>query len=274
VADRLLDLRSDLRVFRRLAGARVRGELQYRTSFAAFTLAQAAITFLDCAVILIFFDSVPAIGGWDRGQVLYLYATATLSLGVADFLMGSVEYLPEVVRTGVFDRFLVRPSGVLCQLLAQEFALRRIGRILQAGIVLVVVLVTMDAEWTPARLLVALAGIVGSAIAFCSLFLATSSLSFWSPNTQEFANAFTYGGATVAEFPTHVFPAWLRAFFIGVVPAGVVVYLPAMYALGADNPLHIARWVQILSPAACIPVALVAGWIWRRGIRRYESTGS
>ena len=63
----------DAAVYRRLVVACVRSELQYRTSFAARVLAESVITFLDCVVILALFTRVPALGGWDRGQVLVLY---------------------------------------------------------------------------------------------------------------------------------------------------------------------------------------------------------
>src|SRR4051794_8686112 len=119
-------MRQDVQTFRLLAGARVRSELQYRSSFAMFTVSQAAVTFLDCVVILAFFSNVPAMGGWSRSEVLYLYAVSTIALGIADFLMGSIEYLPQHVRAGTLDRLLARPASVLAQLLAQEFALRRI----------------------------------------------------------------------------------------------------------------------------------------------------
>ncbi len=84
----------------------------------------------------------------------------------------------------------------------------------------------------------------------------------------------SYGGATVGEFPVHLFPRWLRWFFVGVVPAGAVVYLPAMYALDAANPLGVPTWVQVLSPLVCVPVLLAAAAVWRLGLRHYESTGS
>ena len=263
-----------MRVFRRLAGARVRGELQYRSSFAAFTMAQAIVTFLDGVAILAFFSTVPEIGGWHRSEVLFLYAMASLSLGAADFIMGSIEYLPELVRAGTLDRLLVRPAGVLAQLLAEEFALRRIGRIVQAVVVLAVLLAATDFAWTPARIAVAAAGALGSILTFCAVFAMTSSISFWSPNTQEFSNAFTYGGATLAQYPTHIFPGWLRVFFTGVIPAGVVVYFPTMYALDAANPLGVPAWVQVASPLLCLPVLGIACVVWRLGLGHYESTGS
>ena len=264
----------DVRSFRLLARARVRSELQYRSSFIAFTIAQAAVTSLDAVAILVFFANIHDLGGWSRSEVLYLYAVSTVALGIADFLLGSIEYLPQHVRTGTLDRLLLRPVGVLAQLLAEEFSMRRLGRIAQASIVLVVAVVTVDVSWTVAGALVALAGLVGAVLTFCGLFVLTSSISFWSPNTQEFANAFTYGGATVGEFPTHLFPRWLRWFFIGVVPAGGVVYLPAMYALDAPNPLGVPVWAQALAPLVCVPVLLVAAAVWRLGLRHYESTGS
>jgi len=263
-----------VRAFRLLARARVRSELQYRTSFVSFTVAQAVVTSLDAVAILVFFENVHDLGGWTRSQVLYLYAVSTVALGVADFALGSIEYLPQHVRAGTLDRLLLRPVGVLAQLLAEEFSMRRLGRIAQASVVLVIALVTVDVSWTFAGAVVALAGMVGAVLTFGGLFVLTSSISFWSPNTQEFANAFTYGGATVGEFPTHLFPRWMRWFFIGVIPAGGVVYLPAMYALHAPNPLGVPVWAQVLAPLVCAPVLLAAAATWRLGLRHYESTGS
>lgn len=263
-----------MRAFHLLARARMRSELQYRTSFVSFTIASAVVTSLDAVAILVFFANVDRLGGWSRSEVLYLYAVATVALGIADFVLGSIEYLPQHVRTGTLDRLLVRPVGVLAQLLAEEFSMRRLGRVAQASLVLALAVLTVDVSWTVAGALVALAGVAGAVLTFGGLFVLTSSISFWSPNTQEFANAFTYGGATVGEFPVHLFPRWLRWFFIGVVPAGGVVYLPAMYALRAPNPLAIPAWVQVCSPLVCVPVLLVAAAVWRLGLRHYESTGS
>ena len=144
----------DAAIYRRLVGARVRSELQYRTSFAASVLAQIVITFLDCVVILAIFTQVPALGGWDRGQVLVLYASSILSFGTADLIAGPVEQTALYVRLGTYDRLLIRPVGVLWQIFGYEFALRRIGRILQSGIVLAVTIAsgTVDLPSTPRAL--------------------------------------------------------------------------------------------------------------------------
>ena len=59
-----------------------------------------------------------------------------------------------------------------------------------------------------------------------------------------------------------------------VIPAGLIAYVPSIYILDAPNPLGFPRWLQLASPAAFIPLGLVAAAVWRAGVRRYESTGS
>ena len=51
-------------IYRRLAGARIRSDLQYRTSFWLFTLGQFFITFVDFVTIAVIFSQVHDLAGW------------------------------------------------------------------------------------------------------------------------------------------------------------------------------------------------------------------
>lgn len=266
--------REEFAIYRRLVGARVRSELQYRTSFAAFLVAQAVVTFLDCVAILAIFSAVPSLGGWSRTQVLWLYGTSVASFGLTDLAAAPVEYIARYVRSGDFDGLLTRPVSVLTQLLGHEFALRRAGRCLQSAVVLTALLLGGVTDWTWTRAAVAAWGVLGAALAFAGLFLLTSSFAFWSPRSEEVANAFTYGGEYTAQYPTHVFGDWVRGFAFGVVPSGASVYLPAIYVLDAPNPLDVPVWLQIAAPAIFVPIIGAAALAWRAGIGHYESTGS
>jgi len=266
----------DVGVVRRLVGARIRSELEYRVSFGAFLVAQGIVTFLDCVAILLLFSKVHTIGGWDRSQVLYLYGTATMSFGTADLLFGALQYTPEYVRTGDLDRLLVRPLPIVAQLFGGEFALRRLGRVLQSVVVLVAVLTagTLHVAWTPAKLAVMAFAIGGGVLTYGSLWLAATILAFYSPGADETANAVTYGGQTVAQYPTHVFGPALRRTALFVVPVGAISYLPAIFVLDAPNPLRVPAVAQVLAPLVFLPVGTIAALLWRTGIRHYEGTGS
>lgn len=264
----------DLAIFNRYVRARTRSDLQYRTSFASFVLAQAVTTFLDCVSILVLFNRVSALGGWDRGQVLVLYATTVLAFGFADLLVGSVDRTADYVRQGSFDRVLIRPAGVLAQMLGDEFALRRMGRVTQGIVVLAVILLTGEATLSWPRSLLLVPTIVCGTVTFSAVFVLVSTISFWWPGSTEVGNAFTYGGFTASQYPTHIFQPWLRRLFVFVIPVGVVSYGPCTYVLEAPNPLGMPVWMQVLSPLVFVPMVLVAAFAWRLGLRRYESTGS
>ena len=265
----------EVATYRRLARARVRSELKYRTSFASSMLAQALVTFADCVVILALFGRVDTLGGWDRGQVLVLYSCSVLSFGLADAIVSPIEQTAVYVREGTFDRLLVRPASVLGQMLGGEFRLRDIGRILQASVVLAVTLATGTAVLPSVpRALFLVPTVVGGAVTFGALFVVVNTLPFWFPGSREAGNAFTYGGETVAHYPTHMFQPWFRRIALYVVPVGVLSYVPGIFVLDAPNPLGIPEWLQLLSPLVFLPVCAAAAFAWRRGLRRYESTGS
>jgi ABC-2 type transport system permease protein len=266
---------AELGLFIRFCRARIRGEMQYRAAFVAFSISQTVVTFLDCVAVLAIFSQVDALGGWSRGEVLFIYSTSVLSFGLADFTFGSVEYAAVTVIDGSFDGFLVRPAGVMTQLLGSFFALRRFGRLFQCLIVLAFVFGSGDVSiGSPITALFAVAMVIGGALTFSAIFVITNTVGFFIPGAREFANAFTYGGNAAAGYPSHIFGNWMRNFIMWVLPAGFVSYVPSLYVLDAENPLNVPRWLQLASPLACIPIGLFAAVVWRSGVRHYESTGS
>ena len=54
---------------------------------------------------------------------------------MADLLIGSVERIGVHVRTGRLDAMMTQPVPLLVQVCADQFALRRLGRITQAVVV-------------------------------------------------------------------------------------------------------------------------------------------
>ena len=154
-----------IRGFSIIAGAWIRSALTYRTSFVIGTLVQLVITFLDFAAIIIMFTHLDAFGGFSIAQIALLCAMSGLALGTADLLIGNAEAVGRRIRGGSFDQMLVRPVPAVAQVAADRFALRRIGRIVQAGGILTWALIAAPIDWTADRVVV-LAGamVCGAAI--------------------------------------------------------------------------------------------------------------
>ena len=92
---------------------------------------------------------------------------------------------------------------LLVQVCADQFTLRRLGRITRRrGVRVGLHLRRLDAA----------AGARGRvdarrrALIFFALFVGFSCIQFWTADATEFANAFTYGGNTMTQYPLTIFP--------------------------------------------------------------------
>jgi ABC-2 type transport system permease protein len=260
-------------MYRRLIGARIRADWQYRLSFTLFSAAQFFITVLDFIAITVIFHNVPRLAGWSLAEVAFLYGTSSVAFGLSDVFVSPVDRCSLYIKQGTFDQLLVRPLGPLFQLLTREFELRRVGKPLQALIVLVVAIARVPVEWTPARMMMTVVMVAAGTVIFSSLWVLTSATTFWTVDTQEMANAFTSGGNYLTQYPVDVYGEWLRRVLL-IVPLAFVNYLPAVWILGRDDALGLPAVTQFASPVAAALLAVVAALVWRTAIRHYRSTGS
>jgi ABC-2 type transport system permease protein len=260
-------------VWRRLVGAQIRSQLQYRLSFALDAFGSFWISFIDFLVVLVIFRNVPRLNEWDVHEVAFLYALSSISFAITDMVIGQLDQFPQKIRDGNFDIVLVRPRGTLFQVIASDFALRRVARVLQGSIVLAYALSTLTIDWTLPRVAVLVISIPSAIVIFSSIWVVGACIAFWTVDGGEFTNAFTYGGTAMAQYPFDIYATWLRRILGFVVPLAFVCYFPALYVLGKTDPLGLPRMLQFSSPLVAAASALVAGAVWRFAVRHYRSAG-
>ncbi len=260
-------------LYLRLVRARLRGQLQYRTSFVLDVIGTFVISFLDFVVILVIFTNVPQLGTWSVSEVALLYGIACLAFAFTDLVVGHLDLFPQTIRDGTFDLVLVRPRPTLFMVLTADFQVRRLGRIAQAVVVLAYALSSLQIAWSVERVAVLLGAIVTGVLIFIAIWVTFICVAFWTVEGREVANAFTYGGVTLAQYPIDIYDRWLRTFFAYVVPVAFVAYFPALFILGKPDPLGFPAWLSFISPLVAIAAALAALTVWQWAVRHYRSAG-
>ena len=263
-----------VRAYGILAAAWIRVSMTYRASFVMLTLGQFLITLLDFVAIVILFTNVDALGGFGLAEIAFLYGGTSLCLGLADLVLGNIERLGTKIRLGTFDAMMVRPVPLFAQVCADDFALRRLGRITQAAVVLALAAVVVDVDWTWLRAAMVPYLIVCGTGIFLAIFTLGAALQFWTTDGSEAANAFTYGGSTVTQYPLTIYPTELVKALTFVIPVAMVNWYPTLYLLGRPDPFGFPDALQFASPVAVLGLGLLAALAWRTGVRRYRSTGS
>jgi len=257
-----------------LLRATVRAQSQYRLSFAVDAVGTSFGVLLDVVSVLVFFRVTRSLAGFPFREAFLMASLATFGFALADLVAGNVDLLRFNVRTGRLDALLVRPLGVLPQLLVLDFAPRRLGRVVESLVVYAVGLGYAGVGWSPARALLAVLAPLSGGVLYGALFVAFGSVAFWWIESAEFANGFTYGGRDFAAYPLTVYSGLFRRLFGYGLGFAFVSYYPALALLGRADPLHGPDWLGWCAPLVAVAAALAAGGVWRLGVRHYRSTGS
>ena len=257
----------------RYIGMSLRVQMQYRASVTMYACGNLLTTGLEFFAIWALFERFGQIRGWTLAEVALLYGMANLAFALAEIFARGFKIFDQMVKSGDFDRLLLRPRSTAFQVGAQHIDLMRVGRLVQAIAVLGYAIATLEVDWSVAEALLAALAILGGACTFSGLFVLYGTLSFWTVEGLEIANTVTYGGVETTQYPLSIYTDGFRRFFTYVIPLAFLNYIPALAIL--DRPLDgIPAWLPWLSPGVGFAFAAASLVIWRVGVRHYRSTGS
>jgi len=250
--------------------------MQYRVGFLLETISTAFITGMVFVTFAFVIQRFGNIAGWSLGEVGFLYGLMEFSFGLMDMLFSGFDpqNFGRQVRLGRLDQILLRPIGVTLQILGSDFILRRIGRIAQGLIIFIISMGMIDIQWTLMKVMFMPVVIFSQVLFFGGLFIIGATFTFWTFESIEVINIFTYGGAEMMSYPMNIYPSWMRKFFTYIIPAIFINYYPALYVLNKPDPLGMPAYAAILSPVVGILVFCLSMIFWQYGLKHYQSTGT
>ena len=106
---------------------------------------------------------------------------------------------------------LVRPINITLQVFGDDFILRRLGRIAQRRIaIFYFALRQRYIHWTAGKILYLPFVILGIVLFFGGLYVIGATITFWTIDSIEVMNIFTYGSSELISYPMNIYPDWLR----------------------------------------------------------------
>lgn len=265
-----------LSLYWRLIAIKIRSQLQYRAAFimeVLSTLLVNGVGFLSIALVLQKFEGI---AGWSLWEIAFLYGIVESAFGLMDMLFSGFDpqHFGLQVRSGSLDQMLLRPTSVTLQVLGSEFVIRRIGRILQGTIILGLAIQRLPVDWTLAKISYLPLVLISQVAFFGGLFIIGATITFWTVESIEFINIFTYGGTEMIAYPMSIYQDWMRKFFTFIVPAIFLNYYPSLFFLEKIDPLAYPSYAPFLAPVAGFGLLIAALLFWNFGLQHYQSTGT
>lgn len=263
-------------LYLRLLSVTLRAQMANRASFVFDVITTAFVTAIYFATLAAIFARFGALGGWTLPEVAFLYGLIEISFALMDMIFSGFDpdRFSQHVRRGTLDQMLLRPVRLPTQVFASDFQLRRLGRVAQGLVIFSWSLALLAVPWPPLKVVYLLLVIASTVAFFGGLFVIGSAICFWTVQSIEAVNLFTYGGSEMLSYPLHIYGDWLRRFFTFIIPGALVTYYPALYFLGKPDPFGLPPLLSFLAPLAGGAVLTLAFAFWRVGLRHYTSTGT
>lgn len=243
--------------------------MEYRVNFfigASSTIFTQSAGLLAIWVVM---QHVPDLNGWRYDEVLFIYGMITLAKSINHMFADNLWTLGwQYIRTGAFDRFLVRPIDPLFHLLADRFCHDGIGNSLVGAALLVKSSVALQIEWTALKAAYLVIAVASGGMIFIAINLITSALSFWMMDSLPIMWAI-FGTHEFARFPLTIYRKGITVVMTWVLPYGFTAFYPAQYILEREAGL-----MPFLAPVVGFAALAIGYRMWHFGLSRYASTGS
>jgi ABC-2 type transport system permease protein len=248
--------------------------LEYRANFLMWFFFTIAYHGVALAALYVTMRQFPSMNGWDFRQMFFLYALWMTGHELHNSFFFTIVSVPEYIREGRFDRFLVRPLDTLFQVITVP------QQIVPDGLVLAIVtlwLATSVAgvrvDWTYV-IFVPLVAAGGALIDF-GISLAIATVAFWFVRVDTLRWVVMSLEQDFTRYPISIYTRGVRIVLTFVLPFAFMNYFPATYFLQKpETGLHLNPAAGLLTPAVGLAWAGVAYAFWRVGLRHYQGTGS
>ena len=252
----------------------MKSQMQYPVSFLLQTIAQLIMEGGEFLAVLLIVDRFDILGRWMPGNLYFFFGMMSVSFYLTEcFGRGVTGNFPMLVRTGQLDTMLLRPRGVLTQVLCSAIDPRRITCIAVGVLALILGSRMSMIQWTVWKVLAFAEALLMSMLLILGLFLIEAVFCIYSVKSVELVNALTYGGRSACQYPVDIYPRPLRAMFTMLAPFAMTLHVPAAWILG--KPLYgWPAWTVFVCPLSGLVVFGAVYVLFGHALRHYRSTGS
>jgi len=258
-----------LELYRHFLIQRFKILMEYRLNFFIGSTSTAILQAASLAAIWVVMRQIPSLNGWSFYEVILVYGLLTMGESITHMFADNLWTVGwNYVRSGDFDRFLVRPIDPLFHLLADRFCHDGIGNLITGAVLVGVSMQQLGIAFSLLHIVYIIISVLSGGVIFIALNLITATSVFWImesiPVTQM---VFTMN--EFAKYPLSIYHSSIRVLLTWIIPYGFVSFYPASYLLGRDVGALV--W---LSPLMALAFIFIAYRIWLFGLRHYSSTGS
>lgn len=237
--------------------------LEYRRSLLIETFGMLINNMAFIFVWYFVFKEFGEIRGWGFEELFLLNSFVAIVYSLVNIFMKGSSEISRKVSEGQLDQYLTQPKNVLINILFSEVIASALGDFLEGLISLAIYFVISGTSIISLPLFFPL--VILSATVYLGFLIASQSIVFWLPNSEELSSTFLNVTLGTALYPNKAFSKIPRIFFTVVFPATLLGTVPADILINPN-----IEQIAILLALATFWM-LLGTFLFKKGLKRYES---
>ncbi|MDF2986929.1 MAG: hypothetical protein K0R50_2439 [Eubacterium sp.] len=268
-------IKESFQMFFKFSSLNLKSMLEYKfdrflISFAIFIREMVSII-----VMLLIFTRFVRIRGWEMNEMFFLYSFLFLSYSLFIFFFTGIRDFDNMVYSGELDRFLIRPVGLMFQVIASRVDYcATVGHGAVGIILFLKTYNTVGIQWDLKSISYYIAALIGGAIIQAALFMISSCFSFWTIRTINLRNLIFFNSRRFAGYPISFYPGIIQKMLIFIIPFAFVSYFPAQYFLRKPDISMFWNGYMYLTPVVGVVMFAAVYAFWKFGLKHYSSAGN
>ena len=214
------------------------------------------------------------LNGWSFPEITFLYGLSLLSHGMMVVLFVQTWHIPYNVIRGGFDRMLLRPMSVLFHFCVQNFNFIGLIDMIPGAVIFLYGCKISGFSWNFFNIIKLVLVLAGAVLIRASFYSLLGCTAFWTRSSNYLASM----GEVILErttmYPLSIYPYAFQIIFTFIMPLGFISFYPASDFLGKNCGLGLPLNVALLTPVVGIVMFIIAGCVFKAGLKKYESSGS
>lgn len=248
--------------------------IEYPSNILGWLISNPIQFILGFATIKFVVEQFEEINGWDYGQLAFLYGISVISHALSMIFFVQGWFMGFFVIEGDFDRFLTRPLSVLYQFFFTNINVFGLTDLVPGILVFIYGCNKTGFSFTAANILGIIVMLIGAVLIRGGIYILLGSTSLWTKSANDFGQYTQEIFDKTTMYPLSMYPESLQLILTFIIPIGWVSFYPASELLGIETAFSaggLGVWITLF---AGIAVMLIAGAVFKAGMRRYESAGN
>lgn len=264
-----------LQLFYRYFRLNLKSTLEYKLDRSLLVFAVFCREMVSIVIMYLLLKRFVHIKGWEMNEMLFLYSFLFLSYALFVFFFTGIRDFDDMVYNGEFDRYLIRPLGLMYQIIAAKVDFcATIGHGAVGVILFLKTAYSVGIVWNFWNTTYYILAIIGGAIIQASIFMISSCFSFWAIRTINLRNLIFFNSRRFAGYPISFYPGIIQKLLIFIIPFAFVSYFPAQFYLGKPDLNMFWHGYLYLTPLVGVLMFVAVYWFWKIGLKRYSSSGN